>query len=88
MHSKIRSIVFACLQDNTLDILVVYGYGMADGGCLSRVDLNIGPMDCRMPNNHVWVTFEDGKALAVEKMTPQEAEENDPGINTENNLQV
>lgn len=76
MRIKVRAIVFESLQPDTIEIQVGYGYGKADGGTLWKVERDLVPVDCRVPNTYVWVTIESNEVLLVEKMSPKEVEQN------------
>lgn len=73
---KTRAIIFASLKPGFIDIHVAYGYGMNDGGGLSRVARAKVPEDCRMPNTYVWVMLQGGTVIDIFKMTEEEKAEN------------
>ncbi len=63
---KLYARILGCLQPGTIDILVGYDSGMADG-YIYRREVNKIPLTCRMPNTFVWVTLLNKEIIAVEK---------------------
>jgi hypothetical protein len=57
---RVHAEVLGCLRPGELRIVVLPGYGLADGGAHWDVPLAIVPFECRMPNTLLWITFEEG----------------------------
>jgi hypothetical protein len=55
--------VFACLKPGELRSIMLPGNGLADGGTPRDVPTELVPVDCRMPNALLWVTYEEGGGI-------------------------
>ena len=78
--NKVRAITFASLKAGTIDFHVGYGFGHNNGGGLVRVNYDIVPADCRMPNTYVWAWLDNYGITQIEKMLLEEMIENNPSL--------
>ena len=71
-----RGKIVGCLKAGEISIHVAYGHGMVDGGHSSPYSIALIPEDGRMPNTYVWMSFQNGALLSIQKMTPKEIASN------------
>jgi hypothetical protein len=66
--------VLACLRPGNLRVFVGYGLGMADGGILHDVPMDLVPFDLRMPNSEFTVVIDrtNGRFIGVERQAAGE----------------
>jgi hypothetical protein len=55
---RVHASVFARLIPGEIRIVVMPGYDLANGGAHWNVPTEIVPLDCRMPNTLLWITYE------------------------------
>lgn len=53
----VRSRVFACLEAGYLHVIIGYGLNHIDGGFLDKIEVKYFPINCRMPNTFIDITF-------------------------------
>lgn len=58
MRSKLPGRVFACLRTGEIQIALLPGVGLADGGIPYDVPLEIVPFELRAPNTEVWLRLD------------------------------
>lgn len=78
--NKVRAITFASLKVGTIDFHVGYGFGQNNGGRLIRINYDLVPEDCLMPNTYVWVWLDSYEVTQIKKMSLEEAFENEKTI--------
>ncbi len=62
--------VINVLNRSTIQLLVLPGVGLADGGIPRHVPLEIVPVPLRMPNTMLTVTMEEGEITQVRAQDP------------------
>jgi len=65
---KIKARVIGSLQDDYIDVLAGYDLGQLNGGIVQRIDLKHFPINCRMPNTFIIITYQDIKNLNIVKI--------------------
>ncbi len=58
------AVVFGCLLDGEMRIILLPGYGQADGGVPRDVPMAKIPFELRMPNTLLWITLDDKMNIA------------------------
>ena len=53
----IRATIIASLQAGYLDVLLGSEYGMLNGGVIQRIEVSYFPLNCRMPNTIINISF-------------------------------
>ena len=56
---RVPAVVFGCLLPRELKIVVFPGVGLADGGILRDVSMELVPFELRMPNTPLWLQLDD-----------------------------
>ncbi len=59
----IRSKVFGCLEAGYLHVIVGYEIGHMSAAFLRRIETRFFPINCRMPNTIIEITFDNKWAL-------------------------
>lgn len=65
---EIKAKVIGSLQDNYIDVLVGYDLGQLNGGIVQRIDIEYFPLNCRIPNTFIIITYQDIKDLNIVKI--------------------
>jgi hypothetical protein len=70
--SRVPAIVFGCLLDGELRIILLPGVGLANGGAPRDVPVKLVPHELRLPNTKLWVQLDE--QLRVESVTGRDDE--------------
>ena len=70
--SHIPARVLGCLKTGTLMVIVLPGYGLADGGILMEIAMEIVPFDLRMPNSEFDVVFDRSMKSIIQVLRKDE----------------